>query len=194
MAATAHSCLVTHATHPPPPGPLTADLQALPESQRALELSWAGMDPVGIEGVALFLSAMPRLSLAVLCEVEGEDEIMEGDPVHCKVWRQPNEVSGWVLFYMQYVQPLLTQGTGHTPGSSALHGCGCVITGHLWAYMSCVLWRLPATGTVPLSPAVVLLLCAGLVAHPPRAVLPLACCCRSACCCLVPATRLRALR
>jgi hypothetical protein len=50
-----------------------------------MELGWAGLSAAAIEGVALFLSAMPKLSLAVLCEVEGEDEVMEGDPVHCKV-------------------------------------------------------------------------------------------------------------
>jgi hypothetical protein len=62
-----------------------SDLQALSESQRAMELGWTGLSAAAIEGVALFLSAMPKLSLAVLCEVEGEEEIMEGDPVHCKV-------------------------------------------------------------------------------------------------------------
>jgi hypothetical protein len=55
------------------------------DSQRAMELGWAGLSPAATEGVSLFLSAMPRLHLAVLCEVEGEDEVMEGDPVHCKV-------------------------------------------------------------------------------------------------------------
>ncbi|KAF8055125.1 ERDJ2A [Scenedesmus sp. PABB004] len=61
------------------------DLQVLPEGQRAAELSWAGLDASAAEGVNLFLSAMPRLSVAALCEVEGEEEIMETDPVHCRV-------------------------------------------------------------------------------------------------------------
>jgi hypothetical protein len=52
-----------------------------------MELGWTGLSAAAIEGVGLFLSAMPRLSLAVLCEVEGEEEVMEGDPVHCKVGR-----------------------------------------------------------------------------------------------------------
>eukprot|EP00878_Enallax_costatus_P024760 GHUV01026445.1.p1 GENE.GHUV01026445.1~~GHUV01026445.1.p1 ORF type:complete len:636 (+),score=256.18 GHUV01026445.1:447-2354(+) len=62
-----------------------ADLQALPESQRGIELGWAGLDAAGVEGVQMFLSAMPSLVMAAKCEVDGEDEIMEGDPVHCKV-------------------------------------------------------------------------------------------------------------
>eukprot|EP00879_Flechtneria_rotunda_P003234 GHRR01003457.1.p1 GENE.GHRR01003457.1~~GHRR01003457.1.p1 ORF type:complete len:707 (+),score=247.45 GHRR01003457.1:307-2427(+) len=62
-----------------------ADLQALPDSQRAIELQWAGMGMAGIEGVNMFLSAMPRLLVTVRCEVEGEDEIMVTDPVHCRV-------------------------------------------------------------------------------------------------------------
>jgi hypothetical protein len=65
-----------------------ADLQAMTDSQRAMELGWAGLGAASIEGVGLFLSAMPRLSLTVLCEVEGEEEVMEGDPVHCKVRRR----------------------------------------------------------------------------------------------------------
>lgn len=62
-----------------------ADLQVLPDSQRAAELSWTGMDAVAAEGVQLFLSAMPKVQLAARFEVDGEEEIMEGDPVHCKV-------------------------------------------------------------------------------------------------------------
>ncbi|WIA39826.1 hypothetical protein OEZ86_013276 [Tetradesmus obliquus] len=62
-----------------------ADLQAMSDSTRAMELGQAGLGAAAIEGVAMFLSAMPRLSLAVLCEVEGEEEVMEKDPVHCKV-------------------------------------------------------------------------------------------------------------
>lgn len=64
---------------------LPADLQAMSDSTRAMELGQAGLGAAAIEGVAMFLSAMPRLSLAVLCEVEGEEEVMEKDPVHCKV-------------------------------------------------------------------------------------------------------------
>lgn len=63
----------------------SADLQALSDSDRAVELGWSGLDSAAVEGVNLFLSAMPRLVMVAKCEVDGEDEIMEGDPVHCRV-------------------------------------------------------------------------------------------------------------
>eukprot|EP00775_Hariotina_reticulata_P009185 gene9185-9351_t len=63
-----------------------ADLQALPEGARATELSWDGLHTAAVEGVQLFLSAMPSLTVAACCEVDEEDgEIMEQDPVHCRV-------------------------------------------------------------------------------------------------------------
>lgn len=69
---------------PPMPAPLV-DLQAMPETQRSMELNWAGLDAAAVEGVQMFLSAMPTLVMAAKCEVDGEDEIMESDPVHCRV-------------------------------------------------------------------------------------------------------------
>lgn len=66
--------------------PLPADLLALPEGARSAELAWAGLSVPAVEGVVLFLSALPSLSLAAKLEVEeGEAEAMEGDVVHCRV-------------------------------------------------------------------------------------------------------------
>jgi hypothetical protein len=39
------------------------------------------------EEVAAALTALPRVAAAVEFEVDGEDEICERDPVHCKVGR-----------------------------------------------------------------------------------------------------------
>lgn len=55
------------------------------DSQRAMELGWAGLSPAATEGVSLFLSAMPRLHLAVLCEVEGGRQSDGRGPRACKV-------------------------------------------------------------------------------------------------------------
>jgi hypothetical protein len=58
--------------------PASPDLLALPESQRAMELGWAGLSNVAVEGVALFLSALPRLSVSASLEVDGEGAQEEG--------------------------------------------------------------------------------------------------------------------
>ena len=38
-----------------------------------------------VEAIAMLMAALPTIALRATCEVEGEDEIIEGDISKCKV-------------------------------------------------------------------------------------------------------------
>jgi hypothetical protein len=72
-----------------------ADLQDLPEAERAKVLKQAGMSESEVEEAITFLTAFPYLALAARCEVDGEEDIREQDPVKCRVRSITN--LGWLL-------------------------------------------------------------------------------------------------
>jgi hypothetical protein len=72
---------------PPPPvhHPPAADLQALPEAGLLQALSSAGVAGDAADEVVAALQALPQLAADVEFVVDGEEEVCERDPVHCKV-------------------------------------------------------------------------------------------------------------
>jgi hypothetical protein len=73
-------------TYLPSPTSPSADLQAMSASERRTELQLAGLDELQIESVALYLSAQPRLNIAVRVEAdEGDSDVQQGDIGHCRV-------------------------------------------------------------------------------------------------------------
>lgn len=90
-----------------------SDLQDQDESARAELLTGVGLSEEAVDDVTAFLSAFPELAVAARCEVDGEDEIMEQDPIHCRVRRHAASSQGLtarvgILFrlqmhFMQYV-------------------------------------------------------------------------------------------
>ena len=62
-----------------------ADLQDLSEAEQARVLKQAGLIEPEVEEAITFLTAFPHLALAARCEVDGEEDIREQDPVKCRV-------------------------------------------------------------------------------------------------------------
>ncbi|GFR50267.1 hypothetical protein Agub_g12454, partial [Astrephomene gubernaculifera] len=61
------------------------DLQELPSAELREALQAAGLSEAGAEEVATFLSTLPVVYCRAECEVTGEEEIMEGDVVKCRL-------------------------------------------------------------------------------------------------------------
>jgi len=61
------------------------DLQDLSEAEQAKVLKQAGLTESEVEEAVTFLTAFPHLALAARCEVDGEEDIREQDPVKCRV-------------------------------------------------------------------------------------------------------------
>lgn len=65
---------------------LKKDLQALADGELAIALATAGIrGDLAVDEVAASLQAIPQLSASASFEVDGEDEVCERDPVHCRV-------------------------------------------------------------------------------------------------------------
>lgn len=64
---------------------LPTELQELSAEELSEALQSSGLTAVQVEEVTTYLSVLPTVYLKAEFEVDGEEEIMEGDPVKCKV-------------------------------------------------------------------------------------------------------------
>lgn len=62
-----------------------AELADLSDAERTEALASCGLSSSQVEEVATLMAALPSIQLRAVCEMPGEDEIMEGDPARCKV-------------------------------------------------------------------------------------------------------------
>ena len=80
---TSHTYALNNHQHKQPTQ--TTDLQSLADGELSIVLGGAGIRGDAADEVAAALQAVPQVGVSVAFEVDGEDEVCERDPVHCRV-------------------------------------------------------------------------------------------------------------